>query len=406
MVRGVLIFVLGETLSFNGLRRACLLAFGVVLCGAVVVPVASAAIPPSVPCATRTPLPGDQFQPMRFCVSFDQASYRSNQPITTTVTITNLGTAPAEDVQLFVISSASFSMPNIDFTGAGDGLNTGFAGLELPPGATVSASDVGYSADPASGFVEFAPTLLEGDGGTGQIGIDGATAVAPVTAVFGDYTGTLATSGTDVDGRPLPRQPLAGATVTLISDKGDNTSFQATTDALGHFTFTHVPGGPYFIDFQPPGGWVTSERRIEVDDSGFEVNPLYLATRPLSESLTAAISFDDPSYAPGDTAHMTITLDNLTNHVITGVGADINPADESFVFNGGPGWAPFVAGGSVNLPPGVSTFHVSETVPADLSFPAEFPHEMFASVVFSVGINIDGAPAASATVPITGAPTT
>ncbi|HEX3592382.1 MAG TPA: carboxypeptidase-like regulatory domain-containing protein [Pseudonocardiaceae bacterium] len=349
---------------------------------------------------TGTDLPPG-FQPLRLCVSFDKASYRSNQPITVTVTITNVGTAPANHVELDSLSTDSFTMPDIDFTGGGP-LNLGQGGVTIPVGATISATNLGYATDPATGFVEYAPSLIESNDGINGISIEGATAVAPVTAVFGNYTGTLFTSGTDTNAKPLPRQPLAGATVDLASATEDGQSFQATTDAQGRFTFTHLPGDPYFIGFEAPGGWIVGGRTIQVDDSGFEVNPVYLATRPLSESLTAAISFDDPGYAPGDTAHMTITLDNLTHHVIAGVSAEINPAGEGDVFRGGPGWAPFAPGGTANLPPGVSTFHVTDTVPADIAFAPGAPHQMFAVAAFMTFDQLDGAPVVDKTVPITG----
>jgi hypothetical protein len=142
----------------NRIRRACLLVFGVIVAGAITVPAASATpVPPSTPCATGQAV--GTFQPLQVCASFDKTSYKSSEPITVTITITNLGQSDAQGVWLD-LGGASFLMPSGGYSSADDDINNPVKGIDIPPGATVTATGVGFAADAASGFVEFnaAPT--------------------------------------------------------------------------------------------------------------------------------------------------------------------------------------------------------------------------------------------------------
>jgi hypothetical protein len=326
------------------------------------VPVASAATPPPPPqhCVQYTPNPGEPFQPLEVCGSLDKASYKSSETITATVTITNLGSAAATDVELFG-STNDFQITTV-FAGA-PGLTTS-DGVDIPAGATVSGSATGFSADPASGLVHFAGGAIQIVDGQEPSTIPQFSVAATVTPVFGNFIGKVVTSQTDADGNPLPTTGLADVTVTVSSEVQGGASVRATTDADGVFTLKNLPGGPYFVDFGAPGGWDITPTIIDIATPHAPNHGRFVAVRPLTESLQATIRFNEPSYAVGDTAHLTITFDNLKNVPLTGIKSDCNlDVGGNRLTGAGPGWAPFNTSEGATVPAGTSTFQVSEVVP-------------------------------------------
>jgi hypothetical protein len=152
----------------------------------------------------------------------------------------------------------------------------------------------------------------------------------------------------------------------MNSEQSPGAVYEVTTGADGSFAFTGLPGGWYQISFLDPDGWLVKRSWMDtahIAGSTNDFSPDYLATRPLSESLQASISFDQPTYHAGDTATVTITLTNLTTTTLTGIGAKCNPAgDPDHLTCQNPGWAPFNTDAGATAPPGTSTFHVSETI--------------------------------------------
>jgi hypothetical protein len=391
------------SLLSNGLRRFCLLATVAVATGFLIAPVASASGPPTPPqqCYQYTPNPGEPFQPLEVCGSLDKASYKSSETITATVTITNVGSATATGVSLSAFTN-DFDITT-QFTGAGDGLNSLFTGIDIPAGATVTASANGFSSDAASGVVDFFGGTLQIVDGQEQSVFPEFQVTAAVQPVFGNYVGKIVTSQTDVNGNPLPATGLAGVAVTFNSEVTGGSSFQTTTDADGVFTFKDLPGGPYFADLAAPGGWIIAPPPvIGIATPGVKNHGRFVATRPESEILQATIGFDEPSYAVGDTAHLTITFDNLKNVPLTGILALCNLSGGGDALTGrGPGWAPFNASAGATVPAGVSTFHVSEVVPLVQPLPRQ-PATIGVQCAFGPTNNEEGDPAPHASAPVTG----
>lgn len=387
----------------KGLRRVCLLASVTVAAGFLTIPAAVAATPPPPPsqCYQYTPNPGEPFQPLEVCGSLDKASYKSSEAITATVAITNIGSATATGVSLDAQSN-DFDIRTM-FVGAGDGLNQLFTGIDIPAGATVSASATGFSSDPASGVVNFFGGTLQLVDGQEQSAFPEFDVTATVTPVSGNYIGKIVTSQTDIDGNPLPTTGLAGVTVTFTNDVNSALSAQTTTNADGVFTFKDLPGGPYFIQFDTPDGWVIfPPEDVDIAAPGAANHGRFVATRPESEILRAAISFDEPSYAVGDTAHLTITFDNLKNVPLTGILAlcDLSGSGDTLLGTG-PGWAPFDTPEGATVPPGESTFHVSEVVPAVEPLPGQ-PATVIVQCGFGPNDDVEGDPVPRAIEPVTG----
>lgn len=370
------------------LRRTLVVSAAVLAVGALAVPVATAAtLPPSTPCVTG---PADGvFQSLQVCASFDKASYKSSEPITATITITNLGQADEPGVWLPVgFAGTSLTIPSGQFTGAGAGIDDPFTGIDIPAGASVTAQAVGFANDPDSGFVEFADAVDH------VIGSDAPdqpvfTIVARVTPVSGNFLGKVVTS----DGDPLP-----GVGVSLFSEISF-AEVETTTDSNGVFTFKNLPGGPYQLDFSPPAGWLLDGTTIDIAAPGVPNHGRFVATRPESTFLSAAMSFDQPSYAVGGTAGITVTLDNSSGRTLTGVGTICDLSGEPGQLTGtGPGWAPFDSPGGATVPPGESTFQVSETVPANSAGPGTVEARCF----FGSSGNPISEPEADVTAPVTG----
>lgn len=340
-------------------RRACLLVAALLIAGVVSAPVVAAAPVPS--CADE---PGNlpTVQPFRVCASFDATSYQSNQPITLTLTMTDLGTQPALGVHILFPSGFSWFMPRQVFTGVGPGFTSEKTGIDIAPGATVTATGIGYAADVASGTVEMSPGIFQRGQGSGIAPV----ARASVTqAPPGDYSGQVYTAQPTATGAPGPHVGLAGVRVFLV-EMISNHSVTAVTNASGQFSFTNLPGGPYELEFDttatPP--WVIQTAGLTVVAIGqrFALHPQFLARPPEATVLTASGSFDQPSYTVGDTAAMSISLTNLTSRPLSGIHVFCPPIDQ--IHGVGPGWAPFDDSSGAVVLPGTTVFHVSEPVTA------------------------------------------
>jgi hypothetical protein len=86
---------------------------------------------------------------------------------------------------------------------------------------------------------------------------------------------------------------------------------------------------------------------------------------PLSDQLTASFGFDQASYAPTDTTHLTITLTNTGETALIGVIADCNRDGDSNGLFSFDGWGPLSGNGPGATIPADSTvtFHVDQPMP-------------------------------------------
>ncbi|HJP74178.1 MAG TPA: hypothetical protein VJ914_07915 [Pseudonocardiaceae bacterium] len=71
--------------------------------GLILATPASASSTPGYACVVDTPPQGanPQIQPIQVCASFDKSNYASGDVIKATVSVKNLGTAPAPDVDIW-----------------------------------------------------------------------------------------------------------------------------------------------------------------------------------------------------------------------------------------------------------------------------------------------------------------
>lgn len=369
--------------SFEHLRRACLLAAALALAGVVAAPAASAAPAPS--CVVHDPqAPGAQS--LRICAGFDATAYKSNQPITLTITVTNLGTQTAPGVYVLQPSGISFRMLQDVFTGVDPAFTDQNTGIDIAPGATVTATGIGYAADASSGTVEATELILERDEDGGIEPIVSAS----VTPVSGGYSGLVYTAQPTATGAPGPHVGLAGVGVSVF-DPIIGRSASTVTDASGHFTFINLPGGPYEVSFDTSANqdWVVQAALPVVNVGGspsFELHPQYLARPPEFTVLASDATFDQRSYALGDTATISVTLTNLTGRPLSGIHAFcVDPI--------GSGWAPFTSASGAVVPPGDTVFHVSQPITTTGS--AEL------SCAFGL-LDVSGNPFVFDSVPVTG----
>ncbi|HJP80625.1 MAG TPA: SdrD B-like domain-containing protein [Pseudonocardiaceae bacterium] len=366
--------------------------------GALVTPAAAAgAATPGYGCVVDTPSAGAPaaYQPLKLCASFDRLAYRSTDVVKLTISVTNLGSATAPGVSLpYPVQSGFEAITDASPASSLFSYSPQPAGLDLPAGATVTAEIDGYAAGPASGSVSYTGKLAQGGGMQATYGSP-LTISVPVTAVTGGgYSGRVFID-TQAKG-------LAGAQVTLEGpwdgiNGGDALDETVTTDAKGGFAFSNLPGGDYSVGVIGPTGWVVvppGNGLVHIDGSS-QTGVQLPATRPLSDTLQAAISFDQPSYRIGTAANLTINLTNTGTTAIDGIQAFCDPGSSPTgvqLRGQGAAWAT-LDGTGVNLAAGQrTTLHLSEIVPAGPAGP------LVAECVFGPNVhqNLNGYPDAEA----------
>jgi LPXTG-motif cell wall-anchored protein len=119
-------------------------------------------------------------------------------------------------------------------------------------------------------------------------------------------------------------------------------------------------------------GWTVLTQSIDVDQSGKNDNLRVRVVKSLWGVLTAEMKFTKDSYAPGDLAHVTVTLSNSGASPLTGIVAYCNREVHSHALRG-LAWGDLSSWSrGVTVPPGrTKTFDVTEHVP-DGAFRAGF----------------------------------
>lgn len=379
-------------------------AAGIAASGLILVTPASASSTPGYACVVDTLPQGanPQVQPIQVCASFDKSNYASGDVVKATVSVKNLGTAPAPGVT--ILPSAITGSDQLISNPVGPLMTNGI-GPDLAPGDTIVSEVDGYAADPASGAVTFTAPVYQFVNDTGQPFGDPVSITSSVMRTTGNYSGVVFADGNgnhSVD----PGEGMAGVQVTLSGPfKGINgngpQNYTATTDANGAFTLTGLPTGQYSASVTPPSGWyVHPANGGTVTVTNTDSSPdLYEAT-PSPVPLKASMTFDKTSYHAGDTANVTLTLTNTSANPLYGVEKECDPPAENGELLGvGSGWDQFDAPGITVPADQTLTFHLSEIIPVDEA--GEITGKYTAVCLFSpfAGYEID--PAAQASVEAT-----
>jgi hypothetical protein len=277
--------------------------------------------PTTEPPATAEPAPRPAVLPdVGITAAYDKPSYDLDETIHVTVTITNTGAAPADGVRVQVTDIDNVGNPfnHTDFWQFG-------TGAHLEPGETRvlhgdSTSHRGRDQTRLGGTAVL--TGEDADPADNSFHVN-----ATVVPVYADYDG-IVYFDRNGNGLPDPGEGLGGVGVTLI-DRDENSYSDrrsTTTDADGRFGFAHMYTAGYAVEVgRGPDGHV-----VGFPDSGYLPRhdfvlgregrtELIEATRPLTDSLSASLSFDKPSYAMNDPVTFTVVLRNTGQSTLTGV---------------------------------------------------------------------------------------
>ena len=339
--------------------------------GLIIATPASADPTPGYACVVDTPPAGanPQVQPIQVCASFDKASYGSGDVVKATVSVQNLGTAPAPDVTLWTTSITGSD--HIIGNPEGSLIQFGGMGPTLAPGDTTVSEVDGYAANPASGQVTFTASVMEFINNGGQPFGAPVSITSSVTPETGDYRGVVFADGNG-NSNPDSGEGLANVQVTLSGPfQGINGNkaqkYTATSDANGDFDLTGLPAGQYSASVTSPSGWyIQPANGGNVTVGTTTGSPdLYEAT-PAPVPLKASMAFDQSSYHAGDTANVTLTLTNTGATTLYGVDDECDPPAEDGVLLGvGNGWDQLRSPG-ITVPANQTvTLHLSEIVPVE-----------------------------------------
>jgi hypothetical protein len=337
--------------AFGALTAAFTLAAGLTTA------VAAADVPPGLIDASD----------IQVTVSYDKPTYDSDATLTATLTVTNNSDETAEGVQAYN-SSECLQFPASHWPGFSDS-----AGVSIAPHSSQTAQLSG--AAPTHGLVNGVVTCTGYVRGTNIVGANSIpfTGTTTIVQVYGDYHGVVYVDR-NKDGVFEPGEGLDGITASYsLIGASDPTAVPIVTGPDGQFSFVHVPIGKYDINFSSPTDWVVGGAGV---DDNFTTVPVtraatptgyFPAARPLSDSLHATVRFDQSTYRPGDTVHLTVTLRNSGTSPITGVIADCNRiGDENSVYTGAV-WGELAFNGpGATIPAGhTRVFHASAPLPAD-----------------------------------------
>lgn len=284
--------------------------------------------------------------------TFGRTTYVSGQAVSATLRIHNSGTSAAVG---FHATDAGSGLAEIALDSASfERLNQA---ITIPGGATVSVSVTGHLGAPSATVVTFAGFVSDAQG----TGVANFSASAPVTVRTATVSGQVY-GDANSNGRADAGEGVSGARLTFAYRFGQN-QYVITTGASGRFSRT-LPLASYYLT-GAGGGWTVIPRVVDVGAGGTQLS--LRAVRPIGTVLKAALHFTRHTYAPGDTAHIVVTLTNTGSSTLRGIGAECahagNPEE---LRNTSAGWGALAldAPGVTILPHTTRTFDVTGTVPA------------------------------------------
>jgi LPXTG-motif cell wall-anchored protein len=312
---------------------------------------------PSEPPSTGEPPASVAAAQVEVSAKFDQPSYKTGEPLSIDFSIKNVGSARATGLYVFS-STLEPARPIFDPPLVGGVFSK--PGVDLEPGATHQVTLPGRVLSPDEDHVTFAGVVFdETNFGVAEFSVNAPVERRTVRVggvVYGDQNG---------NGRRDAGEELPGITLTWTNVDFFDKKYTATTDADGRFTFAELPTVRYLTGAEVVDGWLFPYVIREIDASDENENLLIRAVPPLDGALHATLKFTKNSYAPGELAHLEVTLSNSGPIPLRGIIAGCNRVGNSNGLNTGPGWGD-LAFGTDGVTIGVGktrTFEVTEHVP-------------------------------------------
>jgi hypothetical protein len=295
---------------------------------------------------------------IRVSASFEKPAYTADERMRIRLSITNIGTAAAENVTYYGIHSG----PDLVLDNVGE-LESNGPGARIEAGATRVFWIEAYLMVPWEAVVITGMLVVAGNDPDRESNADNneAQAFTRVSALRGTYNGVLygdANGNREMD----PGEALTGVPVDI--DGGvPNGHFVQTTDGAGRFTFRDIPAGRYTAFYLLPDSWVVENTEVVVTAENL-VDDQVRAVRP-GAVLQATIAFTKDSYAVGDVAHLTIRLTNPLPTDLTEVRAICAAWSEIDIYPSEEGWGEIGHDGNgVTVPAGsTATFDVWTVIP-------------------------------------------
>ena len=242
-------------------------------------------------------------------VSLDRTAYLPGEQVTIDLTVMNNGPAAATGVVVRAHGDLDFGpWGDLDQTGPGTTLAPGEQRtITLTAEATDETRDLKEQFELVSNEKDLDPTY------------DKASVDVFLTAKHADLELTIS-GDADRDGVVDPGEPRAGVLVSLWGGLESGDDLTARTDEAGVAHFPGIPGGEYHANVQLPKGWYTDPNQTIRVRAGANTAVVQAALVDLT-ALSASMSLDRDSYAPGDTVRERVTLTNSGATDIVGVVA-------------------------------------------------------------------------------------
>ena len=307
------------------------------------------------PPSSATPVaPAAELADLQLRVWFDKPSYQLTELVTAHASVTNAGTATANNVS--VRSTGNLTSHRWDPFALRD--------VTIAPGETVEGTLTAHISthEDAVRLVVVTESQRPGEPDANPDDNTVSASVPIITdrgnvrgSVFGDSNG---------NGAHDPGEALVGITLTITSGGGPNIRRTATTGANGTFLFRDLPVGQYTLhDFHDgvTRGWYLHLPTLPVDVRGPDDPAIVIRAVPeVAERLALSLVFAQQSYQLNDRAVAVLTLTNMSLVHFFGLTAECvlpNLGPEQ------PDVGPLTPGGNgVTLPAG-ETRHYPITVP-------------------------------------------
>jgi hypothetical protein len=309
----------------------------------------------SQPAAPKPPAAAVKRAQLDVALVFGKPSYRTDEDVTFTFKVTNVGSGPVTG--LWVFQSISDPTDLVVPYEPGWGPLRNSPGVTIEPGATYELPVTGKVRDTDATTAVVHGILFDGSGaGAGEFSFS-----TPITKVTGHAAGVVFGDGNG-NGVFDAGEQLAGVPLSLRYVNGSRT-YPATSDADGKFDFGDVPAAEYNLGGEVLDGWLFPWTTLHIGPDTDDL--LVRGAPPLNGALHASMAFTQDSYRAGDLAHVTVTLANSGTTPLTGIVAACNRVGDSYLLQGtGPGWGDLVWSRGVTIAPGETrNIDVTETVP-------------------------------------------